>query len=115
MEYRVKFGPIGWLLGQTAMKMMMGKILDGNLKGLAGKVESQQALHHRIGVLPGLAQEEPSFFELRRRQGRGPREAPDEPACSVRARVAPPPPRRRRRHRPEPPTGVEHRASAPSR
>jgi len=40
MDYRVKFGPFGWLLGQTMMKMMMGKILDGNLKGLAKKVKS---------------------------------------------------------------------------
>ena len=38
MDYRVKFGPFGWLLGQTMMKMMMGKILDGNLKGLSDKV-----------------------------------------------------------------------------
>ncbi len=38
MDYRVKFGPFGWLLGQTIMKMMMGRILDGNLKGLADKV-----------------------------------------------------------------------------
>jgi hypothetical protein len=42
MDYRVKFGPFGWLLGQTMMKMMMGKILDGNLKGLADKVRSNQ-------------------------------------------------------------------------
>jgi carbon monoxide dehydrogenase subunit G len=41
-DYRVKFGPFGWLLGQTMMKMMMGKILDGNLKGLADKVESNR-------------------------------------------------------------------------
>jgi len=41
MDYRVKFGPLGWLLGQTMMKMMMGKILDGNLKGLADKVQSK--------------------------------------------------------------------------
>jgi hypothetical protein len=38
MDYQVKFGPFGWLLGQTVMKLMMGKILDGNLKGLANKV-----------------------------------------------------------------------------
>jgi len=38
MEYRVKFGLFGWLLGQTMMKLMMGKTLDGNLKGLAGMV-----------------------------------------------------------------------------
>ncbi|MEM7318711.1 MAG: SRPBCC family protein [Pseudomonadota bacterium] len=36
-DFRVKYGPIGWLLGQTVMKGMMGKILMGNLKGLAGK------------------------------------------------------------------------------
>ena len=33
MDFRVKFGPVGWLLGQTMMKMMMGKIIDGNLRG----------------------------------------------------------------------------------
>jgi len=37
-DYRVKYGPFGWLLGQTMMKMMMGKILDANLKGLADRV-----------------------------------------------------------------------------
>lgn len=42
MDYRVKYGPFGWLLGQTMMKMMMGKVLDGNLKGLADKVRSNQ-------------------------------------------------------------------------
>ena len=42
MDYRVKFGLFGWLLGQTMMKMMMGKILDGNLKGLADKVGSNR-------------------------------------------------------------------------
>ena len=42
MDYRVKFGPFGWLLGQTMMKVMMGRILDGNLKGLADKVRSNQ-------------------------------------------------------------------------
>jgi carbon monoxide dehydrogenase subunit G len=41
-DYRVKFGPFGWLLGQTMMKMMMGRILDGNLKGLADKVRSNR-------------------------------------------------------------------------
>ncbi len=38
MDYRVKYGPVGWLLGQTMMKLMMGKILDGNLKGLSDRV-----------------------------------------------------------------------------
>ncbi len=42
MDYRVKFGLLGWLLGQTMMKMMMGKIIDGNLQGLADKVESNR-------------------------------------------------------------------------
>lgn len=42
MDYRVKYGPFGWLLGQTMMKMMMSKILDGNLEGLADKVASNQ-------------------------------------------------------------------------
>jgi len=41
-DYRVKYGPLGWLMGQTMMKMMMGKIIDGNLKGLAAKVRSNQ-------------------------------------------------------------------------
>ncbi len=40
IDYQVKYGPFGWLLGQTMMKLMMGKILDGNLKGLANKVRS---------------------------------------------------------------------------
>ncbi len=40
MDYHVKFGLLGWLMGQTMMKMMMGKIIDGNLKGLADKVKS---------------------------------------------------------------------------
>ncbi|SDR35150.1 SRPBCC family protein [Pseudovibrio sp. Tun.PSC04-5.I4] len=37
-DYRVKYGLLGWLMGQTLMKMMMGKIIDGNLKGLSQKV-----------------------------------------------------------------------------
>ncbi len=41
-DYRVKYGPLGWLMGQTLMKMMMGKIIDGNLKGLEEKVLSRQ-------------------------------------------------------------------------
>jgi ligand-binding SRPBCC domain-containing protein len=39
-DYRVKYGPLGWLLGQSLMKMMMGKIIDANLKGLADKVST---------------------------------------------------------------------------
>ncbi len=41
-DYRVKFGPLGWLMGQTMMKLMMGKIIDGNLNGLDEKVRSNQ-------------------------------------------------------------------------
>lgn len=41
-DYRVKYGPLGWLMGKTMMKMTMGKIIDGNLKGLADKVRSSQ-------------------------------------------------------------------------
>lgn len=44
MAYKVKYGPFGWLLGQTMMKMMMGKVLDGNLKGLAERVLSNNQL-----------------------------------------------------------------------
>ena len=39
-DYRVKYGPLGWLMGQTLMKMMMGKIIDANLKGLADKANA---------------------------------------------------------------------------
>lgn len=41
-KYRMKYGLLGWLLGQTMMKMMMGKILEANLKGLAENVENNQ-------------------------------------------------------------------------
>jgi len=40
MDYRVKYGPLGWVLGQTMMKMMMGKIFNSVLKALADKVQS---------------------------------------------------------------------------
>ncbi len=42
MDYRMKYGPLAWILGQTMMKTMMGKVLDGNLKGLADKVRSSR-------------------------------------------------------------------------
>lgn len=41
-DFRVKFGPLGWLMGQTLMKMMMGKIIDGNLQGLAEQVRKER-------------------------------------------------------------------------
>lgn len=42
-DFRVKYGPIGWLMGQTMMKMMMGKVIDANLKGLDDKVKSRHS------------------------------------------------------------------------
>ncbi len=42
MDFRVKYGPLGWIMGQTIMKTMMSKIFDGNLKGLADKVRSNR-------------------------------------------------------------------------
>ncbi|WP_299352460.1 SRPBCC family protein [uncultured Shimia sp.] len=39
-DYRVKYGPLGWLMGQTMMKMMMGKIIDANLDGLAKRLRT---------------------------------------------------------------------------
>ncbi len=49
MDYKVKYGPFGWLLGQTMMKMMMGKVLDGNLNGLSDQVLGEE----RSSSLPG--------------------------------------------------------------
>ncbi|NRA89435.1 MAG: SRPBCC family protein [Rhizobiales bacterium] len=43
MDYQVKYSIFGWLLGQTMMKLMMGKILNANLKGLAEKVKLNKA------------------------------------------------------------------------
>ncbi len=40
MDYAMKYGSLGWLMGQTLMKMMMSKVLDGNLRALADKVNS---------------------------------------------------------------------------
>ena len=56
MDYRVKFGPIGWLMGQTMMKMMMGKIFDEVLKGLDDKVRTDRA-----ATVPGQASAEAGF------------------------------------------------------
>ncbi len=38
-DYRVKYGPLGWLMGQSLMKIMMGKIIDANLNSLAEKAK----------------------------------------------------------------------------
>ncbi len=40
MDYRVKYGPVGWILGHSMMKAMMRGVLDGNLQGLANRVRS---------------------------------------------------------------------------
>ncbi|MCP3969258.1 MAG: SRPBCC family protein [Rhodobacteraceae bacterium] len=42
LDLHVKYGPFGWILGQTVMRATLGKIIDGNLKGLADKVRSNQ-------------------------------------------------------------------------
>jgi len=36
----LKFGPIGWLMGQTLLKLIMGRVLSENLNALAAKVET---------------------------------------------------------------------------
>ncbi|GAB5437731.1 SRPBCC family protein [Falsiruegeria mediterranea] len=41
-DYRVKYGPLGWLVGQTMMKVMMGRVLGGNLQGLAERVRAER-------------------------------------------------------------------------
>ncbi len=43
MDYRMKFGPVGWLLGQTIIKVMASGILNDNLKALAAKVQNTPA------------------------------------------------------------------------
>ncbi|MBT3787816.1 MAG: hypothetical protein HOC33_04810 [Alphaproteobacteria bacterium] len=40
MDFRMKYGPFGWLLGQTMMKMVMGKTMLSNLQGLADNLSS---------------------------------------------------------------------------
>ena len=39
MDYRMKYGPFGWLMGQTLLKMMMGRVLADNPRALAAKAE----------------------------------------------------------------------------
>lgn len=38
MDYRVKYGVFGWLLGQTMMRLMMGKVFMVVLNGLRDRV-----------------------------------------------------------------------------
>ncbi len=42
LEFRAEYGPLGWLMGQTMMRIMMGKIITGNLHGLSDVVEKNQ-------------------------------------------------------------------------
>ena len=42
MDYRMKYGPLGWLVGQTLLKAMMGRVLDSNLNALAEKVHTDR-------------------------------------------------------------------------
>lgn len=42
LRYQVKFGPIGWLMGQTMMASMMGKMMLMVLGGLKNRVTAQQ-------------------------------------------------------------------------
>ncbi len=39
MDYQMKYGPVGWIMGHTLMKAMMGRVLADNLKALAAKVQ----------------------------------------------------------------------------
>jgi len=41
MDYQVKFGPLGWLMGQTMIKSMKGKVFDVVIDGLAKKAEDR--------------------------------------------------------------------------
>lgn len=43
MDFSLKYGPIGWLMGQLMMKPMMGKVLNANLKGLEDRVLATKA------------------------------------------------------------------------
>ena len=53
-DFTVKYGILGWLMGQTLMKMAMSKIIDGNLKGLADKVRTQESIPAKSSAAPAL-------------------------------------------------------------
>ncbi|GAA6209468.1 hypothetical protein NBRC116601_27610 [Cognatishimia sp. WU-CL00825] len=38
LDFQVKFGPLGWLLGQLVMKRAFGKIVMGNLDAIAERI-----------------------------------------------------------------------------
>ncbi|NRA88545.1 MAG: SRPBCC family protein [Rhizobiales bacterium] len=43
LDYLPKYGAFGWLMGQTVMKLSMGKFLGANLKGLAERISYNQS------------------------------------------------------------------------
>jgi hypothetical protein len=43
VDYRVKYGPLGWLMGQVLMKKMMRKIILANLQALADHIKGNGA------------------------------------------------------------------------
>ena len=38
MDCQMKYGPVGWLMGQTLVKRSVGKVLEANLAALGAKV-----------------------------------------------------------------------------
>ncbi|WP_170427120.1 SRPBCC family protein [Ruegeria arenilitoris] len=42
MDYQMKYGPLGWLIGQTLVKAMISRVLDGNLQALADKAQADE-------------------------------------------------------------------------
>ena len=43
LNFKVKYGPFGWLLGQLVMKRALGKVLDANLNGLADAINTPES------------------------------------------------------------------------
>lgn len=42
IRFRAKYRPFGWLMGQTMMRIALGKVIMGNLEGLAEKAVLNQ-------------------------------------------------------------------------
>ena len=43
MDYGMKNGPLGWIMGQTMLKFFMGKTITSNLQGLADLVKNNSS------------------------------------------------------------------------
>ncbi|MDG1430319.1 MAG: SRPBCC family protein [Paracoccaceae bacterium] len=43
MDFGMKNGPLGWLMGQTMLRFFMGKTINSNLEGLAALVKNNSA------------------------------------------------------------------------